>query len=165
VVLRIVRLQSISPSVVLIEVFCGDVQSLVFRGASGGSSAGVTAGSRSDEEHIAALRSFYSDYSPEHVGRAEALFKKHGEKIWEQLEEKYPGTTAEFAKVLLDSVGALLFCPRCVLHIADSALCVVTVCRRWYFVRRLTQGSRQTRCRRRYRGFHLLPLPRRIPRL
>jgi hypothetical protein len=53
----------------------------------------------SDEEHIARLRDFYSDHRPDNVDQAEALFKKHGEKIWAELEKKYAGKTAEYTEV------------------------------------------------------------------
>jgi hypothetical protein len=53
----------------------------------------------SDEEHIARLRDFFSDHRTDNVGRAEELFKKRGEKIWAELENRYPGITAEYTKV------------------------------------------------------------------
>jgi hypothetical protein len=52
-----------------------------------------------DREHIARLRDCYSVVRPENVDRVEELFKAHGEKIWKQLEETYPGKTAQFTKV------------------------------------------------------------------
>jgi hypothetical protein len=101
----------------------------------------------SDEEHIARLRDFYSDYRPDDVDRAEALFKKHGEKIWADLEKKYAGKTAEYTEVLLDNDGM-----RAVKCRGDLLLCVVTACRTWFFVRRpvrlhlVLQRLRRLRC-------------------
>ncbi len=52
-----------------------------------------------DEEHVACLLNFFSYHRPEVADASAELFKKHGEKIWERLEKKYPGKTAEYKEV------------------------------------------------------------------
>jgi hypothetical protein len=52
-----------------------------------------------DAAHIARLKAFFQANRPENVPRVPELFAKMGKTIWQGLELKYPGKTAEFTVV------------------------------------------------------------------
>lgn len=52
-----------------------------------------------DALHIDRLRSYYAANRPENVVKCEGYFQRLGKQIWNQIEDKYPGTTSEFTVV------------------------------------------------------------------
>jgi predicted CopG family antitoxin len=52
-----------------------------------------------DGAHLARLKAFFQANRPENVPRVPELFAKMGKSIWQGLELKYPGKTAEFTIV------------------------------------------------------------------
>jgi hypothetical protein len=73
----------------------------------------------SADEHVALLERYYTVNRPDNAPRARELFTRCGPLIWVELEKKYPGTTADFVRVL--SCTTLL-------RIAWKPLCHTAVC-------------------------------------
>lgn len=53
------------------------------------------------EHHLARLRAYYEKHNPAKAANVAKAFATHGAGVWAQLEQKYPGTTAEFTAGLM----------------------------------------------------------------